>query len=148
MPSVTKKVCNGDSDMERFAKEYSLFLTAGDKAIVVALSGELGSGKTTFARGILRAHGITEAVTSPTFVIEKIYTPPRGTFKTIVHMDAYRLKDARELVALDFENLIGNSNTLVLIEWPEHIASAIPQTARKISFVIGEGAERTIIYES
>lgn len=134
--------------MERFAREYSASLASGDRATILTLSGDLGSGKTSFARGILRAYGVIEVVTSPTFVIEKIYTPSHGAFKTIVHMDAYRLKNSKEAEALGFAELVARPRTLILIEWPEHIESAIPKGARKISFVIGEGAERTLLYDN
>lgn len=117
-----------------------------DGATLITLSGELGAGKTSFAQGVAKAFGIDEHVTSPTFVLEKIYTLPENPngFTKLVHIDAYRLKGGSELAPLGFAELMQDPGNLILLEWPERVADALPH-ARTISLsVAGEG--RTISY--
>ena len=85
-------------------------LTMGD---AVALWGDLGAGKTTLARAVLRALGVTEDVPSPTFTLVQTYDTPR---LTVSHFDLYRLKDPRELEELGFDAALEDGAGLV--EWP------------------------------
>ena len=91
------------------------------KGVVVALKGDLGSGKTSFVQGVARALGITEHVTSPTFVLEKLYDINGDpNFSRLVHIDAYRLESEEDLRALRFSELSEDKN-LVFVEWPEKV---------------------------
>ena len=91
------------------------------KGVVVALRGDLGSGKTSFVQGVARALGITEHVTSPTFVLEKLYDINGDPdFSRLVHIDAYRLESEEDLRALRFSELSEDKN-LVFVEWPEKV---------------------------
>lgn len=106
----------------------------GDSALVVGLYGNLGSGKTTFTQAVAREMGVKDTVTSPTFVIEKIYETTHPHFARLIHIDAYRLESGRELQALNFEELVNNPNNLILIEWPENIKEILPPDHMKIDF--------------
>ena len=110
---------------------------------MVALSGDLGAGKTTFAQGVAQALGVQETVTSPTFVIEKIYKLENAKWQRLIHIDAYRLKGAHELEVLGWKELVADTGNLILIEWPERVAEAIPEGATRISFEIN-GEERIL----
>jgi tRNA threonylcarbamoyladenosine biosynthesis protein TsaE len=77
-----------------------------DEALIVGLYGNLGAGKTSFTQAVARALGVTDIVNSPTFVIEKIYDTKHTHFIRLVHIDAYRLEDAKELQNLNFEELV------------------------------------------
>ena len=90
-------------------------------ATLVTLSGELGAGKTAFVKAIANALGVKESVTSPTFVLEKIYTleHPVSKFRRLVHIDAYRLQGPTELAPLGFDELMKEPGNLILLEWPE-----------------------------
>ncbi len=105
------------------------------KAVVVGLFGDLGSGKTAFSQNIAKLLGVEENVTSPTFVIEKIYkTNKKGKFETLVHIDAYRIEEAEEMNKLRFSEVIRQPNTLVLIEWPEKIKEVLPANQVNLNF--------------
>lgn len=103
-----------------------------DGATIVGLYGNLGSGKTTFVQAVARELGIKEVVTSPTFVIEKIYETGYAHFARLIHIDAYRLENGRELQVLNFEELVENKNNLILIEWPENVKEVLPENHLKI----------------
>lgn len=136
----------GSEALQTEAGRFVFSLTAGEHgATVVALSGELGAGKTTFAQGMARALGVEEQVTSPTFVIERVYPLSGQKFARLVHIDAYRLKGTHELPAIGWDELIADSGNLVIIEWPEMIPGALPQGALLVSFE-GSGESRDITY--
>ncbi len=131
--------------MRREATRFVANLAPRATATVIALSGELGAGKTTFTQGIAVALGIHEAVTSPTFVIEKVYELENQPFKRLMHIDAYRLKDAHELEVLGWKEVILDPSNLVIVEWPERVADIIPKDAIHASFE-GSGDSREIRY--
>ncbi len=120
-------------ETRRLAKEWLVSLPhLIDEAIVVGLYGNLGSGKTTFTQYVARELEIKEVVTSPTFVIEKLYETKHPYFKRLIHIDAYRLENGRELQALNFEELVENPNNLIIIEWPENVKEILPENHIKI----------------
>ncbi len=89
---------------------------------VLYLQGELGVGKTTCVRGVLRALGVTGLVRSPTYTLVDTYSLPD---LTCVHIDLYRLRSAAEVYELGLQELTG-PGYLMLIEWPEQGGSAVP----------------------
>ena len=97
---------------------------------VLCLSGELGSGKTTFASGLGRGWGALEAVTSPTFVLVNEYRRADG--QRLWHLDCYRLRSGAEAVAFGFDDLLGGQGVM-LIEWPEHIREVLPPERLQLS---------------
>jgi tRNA threonylcarbamoyladenosine biosynthesis protein TsaE len=117
-------------------------------ATVVALSGELGSGKTTFTKSFAEAFGVKpEDITSPTFVIQKKFTiEGHGHWKTLVHMDAYRLEKPEEIEKLGWKELLADKSNLILIEWPENIGRALPKHAQRISFSYKGENSREIVF--
>lgn len=116
------------------------------EALICALSGGLGSGKTSFIQGILRFFKVKRA-TSPTFVIMKHYglKKPVASVKDIYHIDAYRLKSFKELEAFGFSEILKSKQALVLIEWPERIQKGLPKNIIKIKFCCGEQEKERII---
>ncbi len=102
------------------------------QAMVVALSGDLGAGKTTFIQQLAQILGIEETVTSPTFVIMKSYETTDEVFETLVHMDAYRIEDDSELAPLNFSAILEQPKTLVCIEWAERISAFLPPQTIKM----------------
>lgn len=110
----------------------------GNGAIVIALEGELGVGKTVFAKAFARALGIKSNITSPTFVILKRYPfslTKNYKLKTenfFYHIDAYRLKDHRDLIAIGIEEILADPNDIVLIEWSDRVQKILPKKHIKI----------------
>lgn len=132
-------------ELRAIAARLAAALAPGTRATTLALSGDLGAGKTTFSQGIARALGVTEIVSSPTFVIEKIYDLRAQRWERLIHIDAYRLNGADELRILRWDELVRDPANLVLIEWPERVESAIPEDATRIRFDIeGDGRIITI----
>lgn len=117
-------------------------------ALVIALSGNLGAGKTTFAQGFAQVIGIKERVLSPTFVIMKIYAlQKRARARHFVHIDCYRIHSPRDLVHLGVKEIFRDTKAIVLIEWPERIQSIIPKNALWIRLKHGKKEnERILIF--
>lgn len=139
------------SSLAAFEAEAARFGTAlaplPAGAALVTLSGELGAGKTTFAQAVAKALGIEDMVTSPTFVLEKIYMLPEGqAFKRLVHIDAYRLAGGKELAPLGLGALIKDPGNLILLEWPENVADALPPPAVCVSITPNADGSRNISY--
>lgn len=134
----------GPEQMKGWAADFASKIESKDgRTKVVTLSGGLGAGKTTFAQAFAKALGVEEDVTSPTFVIEKIYQLKEQRFERLIHIDAYRLESSRELEALGFKELLQDPGNLILIEWPERVPELIPSDATRVRFDI-HGDERTI----
>lgn len=127
-------------DLENFAKELLGEIlakkTEKNQATIIALSGNLGAGKTTFVQLLAKELGVSEKVTSPTFTIMKGYELVGGEFKHLIHMDAYRIEDLNELSPLRFSELITNKTNLLCIEWAEKIQPALPSEIIKINIEI------------
>ncbi len=121
------------AETQELAKNWLNSLpTVSDEATIVGLYGNLGSGKTTFTQALARELGIQTDITSPTFVIEKLYETKNPHFKRLIHIDAYRLSNGGELQILDFEQLVDNANNLIVIEWPENVKEILPEDHHKI----------------
>ncbi|MBI1984939.1 MAG: tRNA (adenosine(37)-N6)-threonylcarbamoyltransferase complex ATPase subunit type 1 TsaE [Candidatus Wildermuthbacteria bacterium] len=119
-------------------------------AFVIALQGDLGSGKTTFARGFARGLGIKGKILSPTFLIIKAYKIPlaESSFKRFVHVDCYRLKSPKELLSLGWKDIMADPRNVVLVEWADMAKSIIPKSAWRIRFSHKGGNERGIMFKS
>jgi tRNA threonylcarbamoyladenosine biosynthesis protein TsaE len=108
------------ADTLALGRRFAAVLTAGD---VVLLSGRLGSGKTLFAAGIAEGLGITERITSPTFVISRIH---RDGFLPLVHADVYRLGTLAEFDDLELPD--DATDGVLLIEWGDTVAAGLAES--------------------
>lgn len=116
--------------------------TKNTGATLVALSGELGAGKTTFVQALAKELGVTNTVQSPTYVLMKSYQISYKNFTRLVHIDLYRLEKPEELAALQLENYLNDPQALICIEWPERAGGLLPKPDLTIKFSsdgVGEG---------
>jgi tRNA threonylcarbamoyladenosine biosynthesis protein TsaE len=165
------KVSKNTEDTAKIAKEFLSKLEISPKtATVVGLYGDLGSGKTAFTQAVAKLLNIKKKVNSPTFVIMKKYSLPKRAdcknflaskkgpvlagenlynqlaFKYFFHLDAYRLKNEKELFHLGWEEMISNREHLIFIEWPEQVIKAMPKKYHKISiYHTKEGHRKFVI---
>ena len=124
-----------EDETDRLGSRLARVLQPGD---VVTLIGNLGSGKTRFVRSVVRELDADVRATSPTFVLIQEYptSPP------VAHLDAYRLADADELLALGFDELL-ESDTVVFVEWADRVAAAMPRDQLRVRIeVLGETRRR------
>jgi tRNA threonylcarbamoyladenosine biosynthesis protein TsaE len=100
------------------------------KTPVLAISGDLGAGKTTFMQQFAKELHIEEIVTSPTYVIMKRYEVPEDSveiFKTLTHLDVYRIESIDEMRVLRFAELLQEPDAVICIEWAEKIKELLPE---------------------
>lgn len=125
--------------------------TRSTGALVIALRGDLGAGKTTFTQGFFRGLGIKRNPISPTFVIMRRYNMPRRTpkvksrFTNVYHFDAYRLKKEEDVEVLEFGKIMSDPKNIILVEWPEKIQGIFPRDTVRLDFFHGKKENERII---
>lgn len=125
-------------ETERVAAELARSLRPGD---VVALDGELGSGKTSFVRGLAGGLGCEGIVNSPTFVRMQQYSGDGGE---LVHIDAYRFEGEADLAQLGWDELLDGRRAVIAIEWATRVAHALPDRRVDVTLAYADGDARTI----
>ena len=119
-----------------------------EQASVIGLYGDLGSGKTTFMQFFGEALGVKEKILSPTFVIEKIYKIVHPNFDHLIHIDAYRLEGAKEMLNLGWIEILKNPRNIICVEWADRIVGLLPKDHVRIQFFHHDEKNRIIILES
>lgn len=137
IPFVKEKKITGEEQTRAFALELAEGLKKGD---LIALSGDLGTGKTAFTRYIAEGLGITETVTSPTFTIIQEYRSGR---LPLYHFDVYRVSDEEELFELGYEEYFYGDGVCV-VEWADLIDDLLPEGALRIHIEYGQGEDERI----
>lgn len=126
-----------DAATQRAGARLSHLVRAGD---TVLLEGDLGMGKTTFARGFITEYGDVDDVPSPTFTLMQTYDGREGP---LMHCDLYRVEDERELEELGFDDLIGDH--VALIEWPDRLGGYCPPDHLIVTLTpYGDGRKLTL----
>lgn len=126
---------------QAIAAELARRLAAGD---CIALSGEMGAGKTQFVRGLVQGlGGDGRMVSSPTFVLLNVYPTPR---LTVFHLDAYRVAGEGDFEAIGFEELLDQGGVAV-VEWPQRVAGLLPARRISVSIVATGESQRCISIE-
>ena len=118
-------------------REHASGVKDKNKAVVIGLEGDLGGGKTTFIQGFAKGLGIKNKITSPTFVIMKKYD-------SLYHIDCYRIKD-KDLLELDFNEIINNKHNFVVIEWAEKVKKILPKNILWLKFEYLDKNKRKIV---
>lgn len=137
-PKETQKIA------ELFARELLTSDIQRTGALIVALEGDLGGGKTTFAQGFARGLGVREKVVSPTFIIMRHHNLRKVNFRRFVHVDAYRIGTVKELAVLGWRDIIKDKETILLVEWADRIRKALPLGSIRIRFVFVDERTRII----
>ncbi len=113
-------------------------------ALIIALEGELGAGKTTFTQSLARFLGVRRSVQSPTFVLMKRYPIKTKSFKNLWHVDCYRVESLRELEVLGFRDILRDPDNIICIEWADKISAMLPKNRITIKFDHEGEQERSI----
>lgn len=111
---------------------------------IICLWGELGSGKTTFVQGLARSFGITSRLLSPTFIIVRRYSIPKKE-KYFYHLDLYRMTGKEDALSLGFTEMIAESESFVVIEWPERLEEMLPKHRLDIRFTVLPNGDHKIV---
>ena len=131
------------ASMQAWGAAWAAQVRAGD---LITLSGPLGAGKTTLTQGLARALGVTEPVTSPTFVLINDYpgAPP------LLHLDAYRLEGLEwdELRDAGLEDFLARTDAVRVVEWPEMIEPWLPRAQWRVEIEIEGDARRVRVVEA
>jgi tRNA threonylcarbamoyladenosine biosynthesis protein TsaE len=142
----TEYTVNGPEDLREIGQ---LVLANWEPGQVILLSGELGSGKTTFTQILAQQLGVTIPVTSPTFTIAGEYpVSEHPTIHRLVHLDLYRLPDnqaGQDLVVRELLSQTDQLDTLVVIEWPEKLGADQPARAQRLYFQHGSQPTQRVV---
>ncbi len=109
-------------------KEVKKILLPG---MILTLQGPLGAGKTTFVQAFAKDVGIEKNIVSPTFSLMRSYILPKRVkgIKRIIHVDAYRIENEKDMLALDLSEELADNMSILFIEWPENISRWVSQYA-------------------
>src|SRR3989344_1195230 len=126
---MKKFVSNNPEESRKFARDLAANLMSRSRldisggALVLALMGDLGSGKTTFAQAFAEGLGVKEKVKSPTFIIfrKSNIKSQKSKFRYFYHFDVYRINSEKEILKLGWEEIISNPENIVLVEWADKI---------------------------
>jgi len=135
-----KLISESEKETYGFAKKFAKQLQGGE---VLCLIGDLGAGKTAFTKGIAAGLGITNTITSPTFVLMKVYKVKSKPL-ALAHIDAYRLRAGDELLHIGAGDYLSDKDCITVIEWADRVRDIWPKDAIKIGFKILKGDKREI----
>lgn len=141
-----KYITKNEKGTFNIAKDFAKKLKGGE---VIAMTGDLGAGKTAFTKGLAAGLGIKNIITSPTFVLMKNYQikDSKKPVKQLAHIDAYRLSNGMELEALGAEDYFNNENCVTVIEWAERVKDILPKHYFLFIFRVLNETNREIIME-
>lgn len=142
--------------MKYLSKKSEDTLMLGEKigkrlrgGMILALEGDLGGGKTTFTKGIARGLNIKEAITSPSFTLEKIYkVKGNKEIDNLYHFDFYRIDSPKDVVGLELGEVLGNDGGAVVVEWAEKIETVLPKEKLIIKFEYIDENSRKILLKA
>lgn len=143
MNKIIESLKSTSSDKtEEIGELFASRLKPGD---VVFLKGDLGSGKTTFVRGLAKGLGVYSRIISPTFVIvrEHFAREVRNNIKKIYHLDLYRLTNEGDVAGIDMEDILSEKESVVLIEWPDMSQNLVSKPHWTVTFDL-QNDKRTI----
>lgn len=139
-----EKTTKSAEETKKLAKKLSKRLKGGE---ILALTGELGSGKTTFVQGLSGGLGVKEKITSPTFILLNLHEAKKGL--KLAHFDLYRLDTVKDLESIGAGDYLGKKNIISVIEWAEKMKKHLPKETTWIKFEhIDENTREISIHDS
>lgn len=139
LTAVGRRTTRGADETRGLGGELAALLAAGD---LVALTGDLGTGKTCLVQGIAAGLGVTEVVNSPTFVLLNVYAGRAAAGPlTVYHVDLYRLASREELEGIGFAELYDDADAVTLVEWADRVPELLPPTRWEIHLEHGAVAD-------
>jgi len=125
-------VSKSATETEKIGGKLARELSPGN---VIALTGDLGGGKTTFTKGLARGLGISEPITSPTFMLERVFaTEGQPEIKYLRHYDAYRLENGKELADIGFLDAVEGGDSVAVVEWADRVKEVLPASTIWVNF--------------
>jgi tRNA threonylcarbamoyladenosine biosynthesis protein TsaE len=112
---------------------------------IIALHGDLGSGKTTFTQGVAKGLGLSQPIVSPTFILMREYRIDKQGLETLYHIDLYRTESERDAKGLGIEDVFADKEGVVLVEWPEKMGNLLPEKRIDIFFEYLSETERKVL---
>lgn len=154
-------ITNSFKETQKLGEEFARSLLARLKgetlnALVIALYGDLGSGKTTFVQGLAEGLGIKKRIISPTFIIVRNYriknheshsaSSGQARIMNLYHIDLYRVEGERDIEGLGIEEIMNDKNNIVIVEWAEKLKNLIPKNRIEIRFEYLKDHSRKIYF--
>lgn len=139
-------VSNSRKDTENYAETLAeKIINQKQKAIIIGLDGELGTGKTVFVKAFAKKIGAKGKITSPTFTIVKKYKTKTKKYPFLFHIDAYRIKKQSEIYFLNIKKELKTPGNIFIIEWISNIKKWVPKETVHVKFFHGKTKNMRII---
>lgn len=138
---MSEHITNNAKETVDIAMNLARTLKGGE---TIALTGNLGAGKTVFVKGLAKALGINDNITSPTFVLLKVYNIKQRQIKRFVHVDCYRLEGKEDLYEIGLGDYLSNPENVVVIEWADRISN-LPSNTIHIKMEYISDQERRLV---
>ena len=122
------RITDSEDDTINMGVELSAYIEKGD---IIALHGDLGSGKTTLTKGIMKGLEYTSPVTSPTYTLINEY----NSLKNVIHIDCYKESDLGIWISLGLNDYINNRDNIIIIEWPEILVGMLPDDTINLKLI-------------
>lgn len=136
-----KVITHSEAETKKIAQTLAAKLKGGE---TIGLIGDLGAGKTAFVKGLAAGLGIKSRITSPTFVLMKVYKVKHKSIKHFVHVDAYRVKKAEALQQIGLDEYMRSKDAVVVIEWADLVKSILPSKKKIYTFAHTQSNSRVI----
>ena len=137
---------NSFEETQMLGEDFAKTLKGGE---VLALYGDLGSGKTTFMQGLAKGLGVTRNINSPTFIIMRTYEVSSKDLglQNLYHVDLYRIESEKDVEGLGLVELLNDPQNIVAIEWPDKIKNILPENKISIYFTYVDEDKRKIDFK-
>ena len=122
------RITDSEDDTLNMGIEFSTYIEKGD---IIALHGDLGSGKTTLTKGIMKGLEYTSPVTSPTYTLINEY----NSLKNVIHIDCYKESDLGIWISLGLNDYMNNRDNIIIIEWPEILVDMLPDDTINLKLI-------------